>query len=295
MLDAYLAARRGRFGDAANALRLSLRLSHILKPDGLMTLMCALRTDYATIGMIAAVLAEARPDEASLRTLLDALGSYPTAGDLQAALGNELPRDVAVPREIPGGVLFGACEPWPRPLWMKLVAGALVLSPYPEIRDFHYLRVKIRLYQAAAAYQENPQPPMLDQVKALRDSVPWVVSFDILFSEYTLDPYARVATEFAMRSARSELTRTAVALEIYERRHGQYPESLDALAPEILPAAPKDPFSHKPLRYQRTGSRYALYSIGPDLKDDGGALLDADQNGDIVWRAIPPAETQPQR
>ena len=294
-LEAYLAARTGRFGDAAHALRLSLRLGHILEPEGLMAILGALNTDNTTNKTIAAVLAESKPDEASLHALLGALASYPRAGDLQAALESGLPRDVTAPREIPGGVIFTACEPEPRPLWMKLAAGALMLSPYPEIRNFHYLRVKIRLYEAAAAYQENPRPPMLDQVKALRHSVPWVVSFDFLFSGCLLDSYARAATEFAISSARSQLARAAVALEIYERRHRGYPESLDALAPDILPAVPADTFSHKPLRYQRTGNSFTLYSIGPDLKDDGGVLFDGAQKGDILWRVLSPSKAKVQK
>jgi hypothetical protein len=37
---------------------------------------------------------------------------------------------------------------------------------------------------------------------------------------------------------------------------------------------PKDPFSaDSPFSYRRTKSKYILYSIGPDGKDDGGRYI----------------------
>jgi hypothetical protein len=40
-----------------------------------------------------------------------------------------------------------------------------------------------------------------------------------------------------------------------------------------LSAIPPDPFSGKPFHYRRAGTRYLLYSIGPVLKDNGGAPM----------------------
>jgi hypothetical protein len=60
------------------------------------------------------------------------------------------------------------------------------------------------------------------------------------------------------------------AIGLYQRRHGKLPENLDALCPEFLPSVPLDPFSGKPLRYRLAGKGWVLWSVGPDLKDDGG-------------------------
>ncbi len=67
-----------------------------------------------------------------------------------------------------------------------------------------------------------------------------------------------------------DVTRTALACRIYQRRHGRFPESLDRLAPEILPQVPADPFSGKPLIYRPSGTGFTVYSLGPNQKDDGG-------------------------
>ena len=65
----------------------------------------------------------------------------------------------------------------------------------------------------------------------------------------------------------------ACALERYFLQHHAYPPALSALVPELLPAVPADPVDDQPLRYRKTDDgRYMLWSIGFDLKDDGGKV-----------------------
>jgi len=72
----------------------------------------------------------------------------------------------------------------------------------------------------------------------------------------------------------NNLLAVALALRAYQLERGEYPERLDALVPKCLTTIPGDPFStHKPLRYKRTGSKYLLYSIGPDGRDNGGKVI----------------------
>ena len=89
----------------------------------------------------------------------------------------------------------------------------------------------------------------------------------------------------------------ALALQAWRAAHGAYPDTLEALVPDILGAVPADPFGNGPLKYRRAGDKYALYSVGPDGQDDGGepavqrAKDDgqwhyneaADSRGDLVW------------
>ncbi len=63
----------------------------------------------------------------------------------------------------------------------------------------------------------------------------------------------------------------ALALERYRLRHGSYPESTAALAPDLLPNWPNDFMDGQPLRYRREeDGRFLLYSTGLDCRDDGG-------------------------
>jgi hypothetical protein len=73
----------------------------------------------------------------------------------------------------------------------------------------------------------------------------------------------------------NDLLLAALALRAYRVEKGVYPTRLDELVTDgYLSRVPDDPFAPPgmPLRYRRLpgGSKYLLYSIGPDGKDDGG-------------------------
>ena len=54
-----------------------------------------------------------------------------------------------------------------------------------------------------------------------------------------------------------------VAAELYRRKTGRRPESLDALALEFLPSVPTDPFDHgAALKYDV--ERGVVWTVGPD-------------------------------
>jgi len=82
------------------------------------------------------------------------------------------------------------------------------------------------------------------------------------------------------------------ALERFRLRTGQFPNALDALVPDYLPAIPHDLIGGAPLRYQRkSDGNYLLYSIGWNEVDDGGVILPKsaqhsgrdNEKGDWVW------------
>jgi hypothetical protein len=88
------------------------------------------------------------------------------------------------------------------------------------------------------------------------------------------------------------LARTAIALERYRLAHGEYPETLDALAPQFISKVPHDVIGGQPLKYRREANgQFVLYSVGWNETDDGGVVgydakgksLDSSK-GDWVWR-----------
>ena len=79
---------------------------------------------------------------------------------------------------------------------------------------------------------------------------------------------------------------TVIALLDYQREHGRFHETLDALSPEHLSIAPRDAFSGRSLVYRRTrdGRDFILYSVGRNQRDDGGrAAPEHENDGDIVY------------
>lgn len=80
---------------------------------------------------------------------------------------------------------------------------------------------------------------------------------------------------------RRDAALTAIALELFRRRHGAYPAQLEELVPNFLPTVPIDRFDGRPLRYRLTDDGPLLYSVGADHIDDGGTAPETDEDR---WR-----------
>jgi len=63
-----------------------------------------------------------------------------------------------------------------------------------------------------------------------------------------------------------------IGLELWRRRHGEWPKSLDVLVPEYLPAIPADRTTGEAVKYVIAGGKPVVYSVGADRKDDGGKM-----------------------
>ena len=106
-----------------------------------------------------------------------------------------------------------------------------------------------------------------------------------------LPTFGHIANKFAYAQSAADLARVAIALERYRLAHGEYPESLDVLAPQFIAKLPHDVINGQPLHYRRTSDgQFVLYSVGWNETDDGGEVgLTKNGNvdintGDWVWR-----------
>jgi len=96
--------------------------------------------------------------------------------------------------------------------------------------------------------------------------------------------YAKAVQNLARNQTLADQARLACVLERYRLAQGQYPETLDALAPRFIERLPYDLIGGQPLKYQRThGGGYILYSVGWDEKDNGSILGRTREEGDWVW------------
>ncbi|HTQ50684.1 MAG TPA: hypothetical protein VMJ12_08230, partial [Candidatus Acidoferrales bacterium] len=107
----------------------------------------------------------------------------------------------------------------------------------------------------------------------------------------TFPALASAVKIFARAQVTIDLARVACALERYRLAHGQYPEVLDALAPQFIGKLPHDIINGQPLHYRRTvNGNFMLYSVGWNEKDDGGQVVltkngSVDrEKGDWVWQ-----------
>ncbi|MDP6059765.1 MAG: hypothetical protein QGH33_12775, partial [Pirellulaceae bacterium] len=84
----------------------------------------------------------------------------------------------------------------------------------------------------------------------------------------------------------------ALAVAAYKLDNDGYPESLSDLVHAYLGSDPVDLFDRKPIRYKFStkfkSTGFVVYSVGPDLDDDGGRSWDSlDENSGDDQADIP--------
>ena len=85
-------------------------------------------------------------------------------------------------------------------------------------------------------------------------------------------PAISAAQEAEDRSATAlRLLQVAAALAIHRENEGSYPAALEDLDPQLQEGLPKDPYSGREFSYERRDDGYVLWSVGPNLLDDGAS------------------------
>jgi RNA polymerase sigma factor (sigma-70 family) len=147
--------------------------------------------------------------------------------------------------------------------------------------------LKTTFEQLLAARKED-FPGRLKNAAAIQQHAAEATNGVLLLNNSWLTGYAGLISKEASSLANLRLALTAVALEQFRAAHNnRYPPTLSELTPDYLSATLLDPFDGQPLRYRQQGAGYALYSIGPDLKDDGGRRMKG-KDGDMVFSVATP-------
>lgn len=98
----------------------------------------------------------------------------------------------------------------------------------------------------------------------------------------------------AQADAGRGLARLGLAAARYRVEMDACPKTLEELTPTFIAAVPPDPFDGKPLRMVRKDGAIIFYSIGSDMKDDGGAPWDDRlKSGDLTFRLGPASPKSP--
>jgi hypothetical protein len=143
-------------------------------------------------------------------------------------------------------------------------------------------------FEEFLAARKEALPERLKNAALIQQRTTEVTNGVLLLNNSWLTGYAGIVRREATCLANFRLALTAVALEQFRAAHNnRYPASLSELTPDYLVATLMDPFDGQPLRYRKQGTGYVLYSIGADLKDDGGKPMNG-KNGDIVFTVVTP-------
>jgi hypothetical protein len=157
--------------------------------------------------------------------------------------------------------------------------------------QFRCARMMVDYYLPLTDVNQGTVSPALTRrgVEALIAETKTATPFNML--ERLMLPALGVVRKFACGQESVDLARVAIALERYRLAHGEFPESLDVLAPQFIAKLPHDVINGQPLHYRREANgQFVLYSVGWNETDDGGVVgltkkgyLDISA-GDWVWR-----------
>jgi hypothetical protein len=115
--------------------------------------------------------------------------------------------------------------------------------------------------------------------------------------------YPKLEDWFSRGHAALRCLAAAVAAERYRRLHGNWPQSLEQLTPDLLAEVPTDPFTGDPLLYHHLPDGIVIYSVGLDGEDNGDNVDKGKPNDpgtdigirlwDVAKRRQPPMPVEP--
>jgi hypothetical protein len=276
---AWLLANAGQMGPALESIRIALRVANFLRREPLLiSYRVHAGCEREALSCLNAVLNMGEPGALpadGIRALIRDVERHrdPVCSGLVFALDGEriiLGRGVfdrLLRGEGSGGV--GAPE-------IERVA-----SVYARPMTRPLLKMDFRRYMiATAAYRARIQIPAHLWVTAAYPSrdVPRycrITSAALPGIDRAMDLSLAVQT-------RIEMALVGLKAVLYHRRKQAYPASLaEAVDPDPLPL---DPFTGSALRWQSDGKGFKVYSLGPNLADDGGrSHLPDGRTADLVW------------
>ena len=227
---------------------------------------------FALIGMgtngLQRVLDQSEPGEAALREAVGVLAALDDRGPLLRALKGERVVDLAVVRLVlddPATAveLFmhtDGTSPFEgvKTKLMRASARPVLLASAIEYLD----RVEQSQNLAAKPYYQSHQAfrQLENQVKQEYRTQPLAH----LFAWMELPTVSKSALAYDRSLAGIGKARLAIALRLYRTKHGQYPDDLAVLVPDLIDKLPIDPFSGKDFIYRRDGNGFVLESVGDD-------------------------------
>jgi hypothetical protein len=111
-------------------------------------------------------------------------------------------------------------------------------------------------------YQKSPRSPQEETPKDWADLWKSVETdqMSIMGVIFVKPKYEHLLADGSAQAALRQLGRAGLAAAAYQRKHGNYPERLEQLVPEFLPAIPLDPRDGQPLRIKRYPEVVVLYA-----------------------------------
>jgi len=223
------------------------------------------------------VLSRCTPDDAQLRSLLDAVDAAVHPDCLSRELVGEFCQSLS---DYASPVRYFSEECHDKGVVFSAMVTALSLSGRFDRDRLYFVQRMNELIPAC----KQPLPARLRAVEQIKQRVRQdmtKVGGRLGGSLNPADPYPFSGAELdrcwamvRMDVENIELLsamRAALVIERFRLKSGRLPDKLVELAPEFVVAAPEDPFDGQPIRYKKLARGYVVYSVGANGQDDGGS------------------------
>ena len=126
----------------------------------------------------------------------------------------------------------------------------------------------------------------VQKIEQMIDEVPWYYRL----ARMRIPNFEAALLKKATLDALFDTARLGIACKIFKNLHGDFPEKLGELSPDILADIPVDPFTGKPYIYKKDDTGFIVYSVGSNLKDEEGrgtwqiTQLVMEKDDDWAWR-----------
>lgn len=305
---AIMNAHDGKAAKAANDLQLAIACAQALRTERSLSTYMARVAGLRTISTaVQGCLAYGSIPDVNSREICAALGRIDFDRDFRDALEGERATTISQfnmsAREGFGWLSSGDPKS-PQTKIGNSAAGRQLQRAIVRIDERFYLReVAKQMRIARLPYYE------IERQKLDKDPVAGAPKYGVL-STLKLPMVQRGVPVRDLGLVSVAACRALLGLQVYHDRFHEYPASLDELRSKLGWRVEADAFSGKDLVYKRLPKGYLLYSIGANLKDDGGTVRDYfrgrrwtgpsrrsgrdyggfmpseawRQEGDIVWR-----------
>jgi hypothetical protein len=286
LLEAVVLAESGRPDEALDSIAAAVRIGeHTAREPTLIATLVGVATTGIGLTGLEEVLAVSDPSSAACRDLFDVLGAIDFEPSLRRSLRGERAMSADLFRRIRemGGAAFGPASWDPNqslgfhPVLLDLyrTVGRPLLN-LDELAFVQYMEDVIAVSDVQP-FEREARYADLDAADG-RFSANWNI-----LSSMIAPVFSRAHMSVLRAHANLAVAQVALAAKAYEARHGRLPSSLDEIV-SLGWELPSDPYTGAPLHYHGSGDAFLVWSVGPNLLDDGGTEFDHQQ---MDWSSGP--------
>ena len=272
--DAFACGHEGNYGEAVDDILALLKLGAVVRAEPtLVAQLTAMAIEGTSFGAVRIAL----PAEGITSELAQQLVEYVGRADLKAPFADSFSGEGMFGLEWFDGVREGRGTNG----FFGSVYGSVFARPWLNMDEETYVNTIQRFAEIAQLpyYEALPHALEIEQDTA---DLPRTRIFSRPFLRSLVHSFAGSIECEARHEAMLDLMSIGISVEQYRATTGNYPATLDAISSSLGGNVPVDPFTGQPYRYEPSDTSFLLYSVGPDLTDDGGTP--GSRTGDIVWR-----------